>query len=151
MRSAFTLAAVATLLLPGGAGTQERNKTAHLQGKWACVRIETRDGVRHTHRGLFNLEIDQGQFNYYDAKGSSSKAAVKIDPAANPPRIDLYSPLTGTWRKGIYRFDADTLVICFWDAPADPEATFDLSRQKHPGTVYTLRRDTEPLPVINGG
>ncbi len=144
MRTVFVAAVVAALTLPTDVDSQQRSKQTSVEGSWQCVRTEKQTGV------------DAEMILVIEFKGDSATVTegrlsitgrVDVDPNANPPRITFNKPLTGkVWMTGIYRFDADTLVMCLWRTESERQATFDLPKQNPPGTVYTFRRAAVQKP-----
>ncbi len=136
MRLVCFAAAVLTLTVPTSAGTQQRDKAAHLNGKWHCLRIESINGSQAANFYL-KIEGTKASWSAPNQTALTATGSATIDPDANPPRMDI------TPEYGIYRLDADTLVLCLWPNAKDRQTTFDLSKQNPPGRVLTYRRVKE--------
>lgn len=137
MRVLFVAVAVVGLALPVGVGAQQRKNTAHLDGHWLCVRVEYHSGANFKDVG-WTLIIAGDKVSWKTKEGGSSGPhPLVVDPEATPPRMDI------TGEGGIYRFDADTLVIALWSGVQNRQATFELAKQNPPGRVLTFRRVRE--------
>jgi uncharacterized protein (TIGR03067 family) len=84
-------------------------------------------------------------FTFADGRlkvGSEPEMAYRLDPKADPPRIDL---IQGTRKQktipGIYKFDGDALVICFpHNGDAGRPTTFESPRDTRI-VLVTLKRN----------
>jgi uncharacterized protein (TIGR03067 family) len=132
MRTAtiFTLAALA--LVPRPAVAQERRSP--LEGKWRCLRVDDK-GVLDPRSAGEVMTIANGKVTWTaGGPGAIDGGPFFIDPNANPPRMDINHGV------GIYRMDADTLVVCWWANASMIQNTFDLPNQNPRAIVFTFRR-----------
>jgi uncharacterized protein (TIGR03067 family) len=133
MRTLILAAAAAVLAVPAATTSQQPGRTDHLNGRWLCVRVQTRDALEPQSAGWV-MTIAGNQVSWKTSNGQSAGPyPVKIDPDARPPHMDFSG-------VGIYRLDADTLVLCWWSDANSRQATFDMPSQNPPGKTYTFRR-----------
>jgi uncharacterized protein (TIGR03067 family) len=126
-----TLIALATLaLVPVPAAPQEGRPS--LEGKWKLLRIDCEGGSNLV--GEVMTLADGNVTWTSQGGGTSSGGKYFIDPRATPPRMDINHGV------GIYRMDADTLVVCWWADTAKIQNTFDVPKQNPRATVFTFRR-----------
>ncbi len=139
MRTLFFAAAVAILIVPAPGAPQQKGRTDHLNGKWLCVRVQNRDNLIPQDTGWV-MTIAGKQVSWKTSSGQNAGPyPITIDPDATPPRMDFSG-------VGIYRLDADTLVLCWWSQATDRQATFDMPKQNPSGKTFTFRRVVEDRP-----
>jgi uncharacterized protein (TIGR03067 family) len=97
-----------------GADKKELEK---FQGKWAPVSV-TVDGNAQEEDEIKDrfmaIKGEKATFLYKDKERGTG--AMKIDPGTSPAHIDFTyedGPAKGTTLKGIYKFEGDTLSICY--------------------------------------
>jgi uncharacterized protein (TIGR03067 family) len=117
--------AVAGLVAAGGIGLlsaaqkegADKTELEKFQGKWVQVST-TIDGKSLEEDEIKNRSVvfkgEKLTLLYKDKERGT--ASLKIDPSKSPAQIDTTAedgPRQGGTSKGIYKFDGDTLTICF--------------------------------------
>jgi uncharacterized protein (TIGR03067 family) len=118
--------AVVGLVTAGGIGLlsaadqkegADKKELEKFQGKWVTVST-TIDGKALEEDEIKNRSVvfkgEKLTLLYKDKERGT--ASLKIDPSKNPAQIDTTAedgPRQGGTSKGIYKFDGDTLTICF--------------------------------------
>jgi len=126
--------AVVGLVTAGGIGhlsaappkeSADKKELEKFQGKWVLVSISF-DGKAWEEdemKDRFVMFKGEKRTRLYKDKERGT-ASLKIDPSKSPAQIDTTAedgPRQGGTTKGIYKFDGDTLTICFvWDSKDRP-------------------------------
>jgi uncharacterized protein (TIGR03067 family) len=122
-----------------GADKKELEK---FQGKWAAVSVTT-DG-----KALEEAEIkdhfmafkgEKATFLYKDKERGTG--SLKVDPSKSPAHIDFTyedGPAKGTTLKGIYKFEGDTLAVCYGGFGKDRPTEF--ASKPGSGTILVVQK-----------
>ncbi len=141
---ALVMAGLTGLLSPvaaqnGGGAKKELEK---FQGKWAVVSV-TVDGKTQ--------EEDEIKDRFVVVKGAKATAmykdkergtaSMKIDPSTSPAHVDnTYEdgPAKGSTLKGIYKFEGNTLTICYGGLGKDRPTEF--ASKPGSGTILVIEK-----------
>jgi uncharacterized protein (TIGR03067 family) len=86
---------------------------------------------------------DQWTFLHPRAGLPTGPTTIRLDPEANPKRIDLVDGRDS--RRGIYSLDGDSLLVC-WEEPEKPRPLDFSSRKGGQRVTLTLKRLPRPRP-----
>ena len=122
-----------------GADKKELEK---FQGRWVLVSA-TIDGKALDEDEFKNRSVvfkgEKMTFLYKDKERGT--ASLKIDPSKSPAQIDTTNedgPAKGLGLKGIYKFDGDTLTLCFVLPSKDRPTEF--ASKPGSGTVLSVHK-----------
>src|SRR5262245_57593115 len=143
--------AVVGLVTAGGIGLQsaaaqkegaDKKKLERFQGKWVLVSISF-DGKAWEEDEMKDrfVMLKGGKSNRLYKDKERGTASLKIDPSKSPAQIDSTNedgPGKGVTTKGIYKFDGDTLTICFGGIGKDRPTEF--ASQPGSGTMLFVHK-----------
>jgi uncharacterized protein (TIGR03067 family) len=114
-------------LLPTAAAQNEGAKELEkFQGKWATVSVTVNAQVEDEIKNRFMaIKGEKATFLYKDKERGTG--SLKIDPSKSPAHIDFTyedGPAKGKTLKGIYKFEGDTLTVCYGGFGKDRPSEF---------------------------
>jgi uncharacterized protein (TIGR03067 family) len=90
-------------------------KLEKFQGKWATASV-TVDGEAEDEIKDRFLAIKGDKATFLDKDKERGTGSMKLDPGKSPARLDFTyedGPAKGKTLKGIYKFEGDTLTLCY--------------------------------------
>jgi uncharacterized protein (TIGR03067 family) len=83
-----------------------------MQGRWDIT--EHRTGGRPQGEAGFTLTVESGRWTFAIRGQERSRWNITLTPTAMPREVDMkHAGDGGTLLKAIYRFDGDTLTVCY--------------------------------------
>jgi uncharacterized protein (TIGR03067 family) len=124
--------------------TDAKKELEKFQGRWTTVsRVD--DGKASTEEETKNhvITIQGDLVTVLDKDKEVATCRLKLDPSKDPGEYDLTyesGPNKGTARKGIYKFEGDTLTTCLAGVGKEPPKEF-ASKPGSGATLFVQKRD----------
>jgi uncharacterized protein (TIGR03067 family) len=115
--------------LPSAAGQKDGADAKELekfQGKWATAAV-TVDGKKEDEDKDRFLVIKDAKATFLYKDSERGSGSIKVDPGKSPGHIDFTyedGPAKGTTLKGIYKFEKETLTVCYGGIGKDRPTEF---------------------------
>ena len=120
-----------------GADKKELEK---FQGKWATASV-TADGEAEDEIKDRFLAIKGDKATFLDKDKERGTGSMKLDPGKSPAHLDFTyedGPAKGTTLKGIYKFEGDTLTVCYGGFGKDRPTEF--ASKAGSGTILIVQK-----------
>ena len=120
-----------------GADKKELEK---FQGKWATASV-TVDGAAEDEIKDRFLAIKGDKATFLDKDKERGTGSMKLDPGKSPAHLDFTyedGPAKGTTLKGIYKFEGDTLTVCYGGFGKDRPTEF--ASKAGSGTILIVQK-----------
>jgi uncharacterized protein (TIGR03067 family) len=142
--------AVVVFVMAGGIGLlstavaqkegADKNDLEKFQGKWATASI-TVDGKKEDEikDRFLVIKGEKATFLYEDKERGTG--SITLDPGQSPARLDFKyedGPAKGKTLKGIYKFDGDTLTLCYGGFGNDRPTEF--ASKAGSGTILIVQK-----------
>ena len=112
------------------------------QGKWATASVTVDGQAEDKIKDRF-LAIKGDKATFLDKDKERGTGSMKLDPGKSPAHLDFTyedGPAKGTTLKGIYKFEGDTLTVCYGGFGKDRPTEF-ASKEGTRTMLLTLRRE----------
>jgi len=132
--------AILSVVLPGMVRADDKDDLKKFDGAWKIVRIEREGKTLPPERtnGMV-VTVKDGKIAIRDGANEDT-AAIKIDSSKNPGTIDFIPLDSKTGALGIYRFDGDTLKLC-WAAVGSERPRQFASTMETGTRLFVLTRE----------
>jgi uncharacterized protein (TIGR03067 family) len=126
--------------LSGVARAEEKDDLKKFDGAWKIVRVEREGKILPIERtnGMV-VTVKDGKIAIRDGSNEDT-AAIKIDSSKNPGAIDFVPLDSKATALGIYRFDGDTLKLC-WAALGSARPSQFVSTLETGTRLFVLTRE----------
>jgi uncharacterized protein (TIGR03067 family) len=142
--------AVVVFVMAGGIGLlstavaqkegADKKELEKFQGKWAIASV-TVDGEAEDEIKDRFLAIKGDKATFLDKGKERGTGSLKLDPGKSPAHLDFTyedGPAKGTTLKGIYKFEGDTLTLCYGGFGEDRPAEF--ASKAGSGTILIVQK-----------
>ena len=142
--------AVVVFVMAGGIGLlstasaqkkgADKKELENFQGKWATASV-TVDGEAEDEIKDRFLAIKGDKATFLDKDKERGTGSMKLDPGKSPAHLDFTyedGPAKGTTLKGIYKFEGDTLTLCYGGFGKDRPTEF--ASKAGSGTILIVQK-----------
>ncbi len=103
----------------------EKPDAERILGRWTVQSMQRGGKEREMGNGSATLEFTTDTAVMYEGNRKPSPAGYQIDPKKNPKWITISPPGEKESMQGIYKFEGETLTICFQSSPGGRPEKFE--------------------------